>query len=55
MTSLAGMSYCTLFDTGERRINFLRKRYSTPLKSAEPRSEEPGLWAVFQQQAELFH
>src|SRR6266567_1618801 len=29
MKSLAGMSYCTLFDTGERRINFLRKRYSS--------------------------
>ncbi len=27
MTSLAGMSYCTLFDTGKRRINILRRRY----------------------------
>src|SRR5713226_9148188 len=43
MTSLAGMSYCTLFDTGERRINFRRERSLTRLKSAEPRSEEPRL------------
>src|SRR5260370_26811956 len=32
MTSLAGMSYCTPFDTGERRINFLRKGYSSHVR-----------------------